>query len=196
MAGGYGVAEILGDAIEEELIAEVAGLLFGVAFAGGEGGGVKWEVVLHGQETSDEGFIGVGFRAAEFVIDMEHGGRAVELMESCEEEDGIGPAGDSYGDFFVGQGESGRDAIKHTLILRRVPWLRYGDAACEVSDTVTDVRSDERPRCQISSVGCDGCGCVDGDREARAFSIFSGDGMRGQHDCFVSNQRASYGFRA
>jgi len=61
-------------------------LLFGVAFAGREGSGVERKGVLRG-EGSDEGFIGVGFGAAELVIDVEDGVRAtigcLRMLESA-----------------------------------------------------------------------------------------------------------------
>ena len=44
------------------------------------------EAELRG-ECADEGFIGIGIGAAEFVVDVQDGGGEVELMEGCEEED-------------------------------------------------------------------------------------------------------------
>ena len=145
VAGGYGVAEIISDALREEIVAEAPGFLFGVAIGGREGCGVERDGVVGG-ESADEGFIGVGFGTAEFVIDVEDGVGEVELMEGDEEKDGIGAAGNGYGDFFVG-GASGRfeeggDAVEHLLILRRVLWLRVnGEPAIRTLLRPEDSRS-------------------------------------------------------
>ena len=75
----------------EEGIADSAGFLFDVAF--GERG--RWR--RNGRrefvgEMADEGFVVVGFEAAEFVVDVEDGGGAIELMEDMGERNGIGSA--------------------------------------------------------------------------------------------------------
>ena len=50
------------------------------------------------REMADEEFVFVRFRAAEFVVDVEDGGGAIELMENVGEKDGVGASGDCYSD--------------------------------------------------------------------------------------------------
>jgi hypothetical protein len=120
VAGGDAIAGAVGDGIGEELIAETASFLFGVAFGGGKGGGAEGDAVFCG-ERLDEGFVRVGFGASQFVIDMEDGGGLAEFVEGGQEEDGIGAAGDGYSDSIVASrfklGKDGSDLFDHILML-------------------------------------------------------------------------------
>ncbi len=49
-------------------------------------------------ERADEGLVGVGFSAAQTVIDVEDGRGHAEFVERMQQEDGIRAAGDGHAD--------------------------------------------------------------------------------------------------
>ena len=123
MASGNGVAKALRDAIGEEFVAEPASFLLDIAFAGRKRGGVERKAV-GGGELAHEGFIGVGFGATEFVVDVKDRSREVQFVQSRQQEYRVGTAGDSYSDLrwviaiATISANGFEDAVKHILILR------------------------------------------------------------------------------
>ena len=117
MAGGDGFAEALPDAIREEFVTEAAGFLLDIALAGRERGSVERKA-KGTREFANESFIGVGFRPAKFVIDVENCRRQVQFVQSRQQEYGIGATGDGDSDLHRINANGCKDAIKHTLILR------------------------------------------------------------------------------
>ena len=114
MGCGEGVGLVLGEEAVEGGVAEFAGGFF-EAFVGGllAGGGVDVfygeRDVVGGAESADEGFVGVGFFAAEAVVDVDRGEDEAEGVlfgvgfEECEQEGGgVGAAGEGDGEALAG----------------------------------------------------------------------------------------------
>jgi hypothetical protein len=86
----------------EKVEAEASGGLFQIV-AGGNGGvmEVKGQAETVGQ-VSNKGGVGVGFGAAEAMVDVEEADGEVQVVEEVEETDGVGAAGDGDGDARAG----------------------------------------------------------------------------------------------
>lgn len=120
-----------GNTIEQELLARrgekgkasAARGIFEVARVGWQLDAVaeKGEVSGSGK-FAHEGFVGVGFSAAQAMVEMKHGGCPAELGEGFEQGDGIAPAGDGKAEAVARREhvitKDGRPHRRHKVLVR------------------------------------------------------------------------------
>jgi hypothetical protein len=115
------IADSFRDAVFEECMTQAARFLFGVAFGRREGRDVERKIAGC-CEIADEHFVFVGFRASEFVVDVQNCGGASEFVKRGQEENGVRATGNSDSNWAFGLtgGEPGGYLIDHILILRAI----------------------------------------------------------------------------